>query len=123
MHFCNNCENMYYIEISKNNSNKLSYYCRNCGNRDENLGSENTTILKTKIKLDNKVYSHIINKYTKNDVTLPRINTIKCPNQECPSNKKEKENEVIYIRYDNENMKYIYLCVNCDTTWKTNDKN
>jgi DNA-directed RNA polymerase subunit M/transcription elongation factor TFIIS len=123
MHFCNNCENMYYIEISKNNNNKLSYYCRNCGNRDENLGSENTTILKTKIKLDNKVYSHIINKYTKNDVTLPRINTIKCPNQECPSNKKEKENEVIYIRYDNENMKYIYLCVNCDTTWKTNDKN
>ena len=114
---------MYYIEISKNNNNKLSYYCRNCGNRDENLGSENTTILKTKIKLDNKVYSHIINKYTKNDVTLPRINTIKCPNQECPSNKKEKENEVIYIRYDNENMKYIYLCVNCDTTWKTNDKN
>ena len=123
MNFCNNCENMYYIEISKNNNNKLSYYCRNCGNRDENLGSENTTILKTKIKLDNKVYSHIINKYTKNDVTLPRINTIKCPNQECPSNKKEKENEVIYIRYDNENMKYIYLCVNCDTTWKTNDKN
>ena len=123
MHFCNNCENMYYIEISKNNNNKLSYYCRNCGNRDENLGSENTTILKTKIKLDNKVYSHIINKYTKNDVTLPRINTIKCPNQECPSNKKEKENEVIYIRYDNENMKNIYLCVNCDTTWKTNDKN
>ena len=28
------CENMYYIEISFN-INKLSYYCRNCGNRDE----------------------------------------------------------------------------------------
>ena len=64
MHFCSNCENMYYIEISKDNINKLSYYCRNCGNRDENLGSENTTILKTKLKTDTKVYSHIINKYT-----------------------------------------------------------
>ena len=122
MQFGSNCENMYYIEISKDNINKLSYYCRNCGNRDENLGSENTTILKTKLKTDTKVYSHIINKYTKNDVTLPRINTIKCPNQQCPSIKEEKENEVIYIRYDNENMKYIYLCVHCDTTWKTNDK-
>ena len=123
MHFCSNCNNMYYIELSSTDDSKLIYYCRNCGNRDENLGVDNTIILKTKLRADNKVYSHIVNKYTKNDVTLPRINTIRCPNQDCASNKKEKDNEVIYIRYDNENMKYIYLCVNCDTTWKTSDKN
>ena len=64
MHFCSNCENMYYIEISKDNINKLSYYCRNCGNRDENQ-VENTTILKTKLKTDTKVYSHIINNIPK----------------------------------------------------------
>ena len=28
------------------------------------------------------------------------------------------ENEIIYIRYDDTNMKYVYLCCNCDTVWK-----
>ena len=34
--------------------------------------------------------THIINKYTKLDPTLPRINTIPCPNVECPTNTNEK---------------------------------
>ena len=71
----------------------------------------------------------MINEYTKNDVTLPRTKTIKCPNQDCKSNKKkenenenEAQQEVIYLRYDDINMKYIYMCVNCNTTWKTSQK-
>jgi hypothetical protein len=28
---------------------------------------------------------------------------------------------VIYIRYDDDNMKYLYMCVTCDTVWKTDD--
>ena len=27
-------------------------------------------------------------------------------------------NEVIYIKYDNENMKYLYYCVYCEKFWK-----
>ena len=61
-----------------------------------------------------------INEFTKLDPTLPRINTIKCQNQECVSNKDEKvENEVIYIRYDDDGMKYSYICVKCDFVWNT----
>jgi hypothetical protein len=30
--------------------------------------------------------------------------------------------EVIYIRYDDINMKYVYLCVHCDTTWRTDNR-
>ena len=26
-----------------------------------------------------------------------------------------------YIRYDDANLKYIYICSTCDTTWKTDD--
>ena len=29
--------------------------------------------------------------------------------------------EVIYMRYDDDNMKYLYICVTCDTVWKTDD--
>ena len=34
----------------------------------------------------------------------------------------ESIQEVIYLRYDDVDMKYIYMCVNCDTTWKTSQK-
>jgi hypothetical protein len=34
----------------------------------------------------------------------------------------ENNREVIYIRYDDTNMKYVYLCVHCDTTWRTDNR-
>lgn len=123
MHFCTKCNNMYYISISEDDCNKLIYYCRNCGHQDSLLTSENVCVSKTQITRTEQKYTHIINPYTKLDPTLPRINTIKCPNQSCSSNKDSKiPQEVIYIRYDDINMKYIYLCALCDTVWKIDEK-
>jgi len=127
MHFCSKCDNMYYIRISADDDNKLIYYCRNCGNEDDILTKEYICVSNTQLKRTEQKYSHIINKYTKLDPTLPRTTTIKCPNSDCVSNKKSddqdfKSNEVIYIRYDDVNMKYIYICVNCDTMWKTDEQ-
>jgi aspartate carbamoyltransferase regulatory subunit len=70
-----------------------------------------------------KSFNHIINKYTKLDPTLPRVNNILCPNPECPTNKDGAEREIIYIRYDDVNMKYVYLCTNdsCNAVWKINE--
>ena len=31
------------------------------------------------------------------------------------------EREVLYIKYDPENMKYLYMCVNCGTSWLGNN--
>lgn len=122
MHFCENCDNMYYLKIADDNENNLIYYCRNCGNEDTKLTSSIICVSKTQIKRSEQKYSHIINEYTKMDPTLPRINTIRCPNQMCQSNKDEIKREVIYIRYDDINMKYIYLCAVCDTMWKTDEQ-
>ena len=66
-----------------------------------------------------------INKYTKHDITLPRINYVKCPNDNCQSNSAEfdsSKKEIIYIRYDKINMKYIYLCSHCHFVWNTEKK-
>ena len=99
MHFCNKCDNMYYISISSDDENKLLYYCRNCGNEDTNLTKNNICVSKTQLKRSEQKYNHIINDYTKLDPTLPRINTIKCPNSDCNSNKENgMEREVIYIK-------------------------
>ena len=118
MHFCSNCQNMYYIQLDSEDPNKLIYYCRKCGNEDKLITSENICVSKTQIKKSEQTFNHIINKYTKLDPTLPRINTILCPNSDCQTNKeKDKEREIIYIRYDDANMKYIYICSTCDIVW------
>jgi DNA-directed RNA polymerase subunit M/transcription elongation factor TFIIS len=119
---------MYYIRISEDDGNKLIYYCRNCGHEDDILTKESICVCNIQLKRSEQKYSHIINKYTKLDPTLPRTTAIKCPNQECDSNKKNdkgviiKQSEVIYIRYDDTNMKYIYICSICDSMWKTDEQ-
>lgn len=216
---------MYYLKIQDedgNIGNTLIYYCRNCGHEDTTLSTNNICVSDMQLLSSEKKYTHIVNEYTKFDPTLPRINTIKCPNQDCVSNggvqgqgggggkrkteeekqaaaeskkaateekKREKEaikeatatakksatqakksaaqaqtnlavakanleilleeeeqaeqqaeqqeqaeqhtehhtehhnnREVIYIRYDDTNMKYVYLCAHCDTTWRTDNR-
>lgn len=122
MHFCSQCSNMYYIRINEDDPNKLVYYCRKCGNKDSLLASENICVSKTQIKKSEQSFNHIINKYTKYDPTLPRINNILCPNSDCSTNKDDKEREIIYIRYDDVNMKYVYLCSHCDTVWQIKEQ-
>ena len=137
MHFCEKCDNMYYLKISEEEKDKLIYYCRNCGHEDSNITDENVCVLKTIIQQKSQRHQQVINEYTKYDPTLPRINTIKCPNQSCTSNQVTEETdpdqenfsktkdsqarEVIYIRYDDINMKYIYMCAKCNTMWKTDE--
>jgi DNA-directed RNA polymerase subunit M/transcription elongation factor TFIIS len=113
---------MYYIRINDEDTNKLVYYCRQCGNEDKLLSTENVCVSKTQIKKSEQSFGHIINKFTKLDPTLPRINTVLCPNPNCGTNTESKEREIIYIRYDDTNMKYIYLCSECDTVWNTNEQ-
>lgn len=135
MKFCSQCDNMYYIGISIEDSNKLNYYCRNCKHTDETIAEEGVCVLNTQLRMGEQKFNHIINQYTKLDPTLPRIYNIKCPNMECRTNHSSRidgeetkspdpstsPNEVIYIRYDDANLKYLYICVECDTTWKTNE--
>jgi DNA-directed RNA polymerase subunit M/transcription elongation factor TFIIS len=113
---------MYYISIDPNDTNKLVYYCRNCGHKDDTLSVDNVTVSRVQLKKSEQEFSHIINRYTKLDPTLPRVNNILCPNADCLTNTKDAPREIIYIRYDDSNMKYVYLCSTCDTVWKTEEQ-
>jgi len=118
MHFCNICDNMYYLRIN-NENNKLIYYCRKCGNEDNHITNNGLIISNIQVKKTENSFNNIINKFTKFDPTLPRVSNILCPNSECLTNKEGKEEkEIIYIRYDDVNMKYVYLCSTCDTVWQ-----
>ena len=125
---------MYYISITS--ENELQYYCRHCGNIDNTIASENICVSKVNVKHSTtpQSFSQVVNKYTKLDPTLPRIHTMRCPNDECPRNDKvssgagggggagkstKSKSEIIYVRYDDTNLKYVYLCTKCDKVWNT----
>ena len=160
MHFCSDCGNMYYIRLTENNG--IVYYCRNCGNEDDTITIDNLVVSQTCLQQSGGNQINGVNKYTKLDPTLPRINTIQCPNSECPCNRNHNPTqyadratitgtneaneaaseaseaneaneaneakkvdadavprEVIYLRYDDIRLKYIYLCAVCNTIWNT----
>lgn len=126
MKFCNNCDNMLYIRLLTEESNQLIYYCRNCGNTDDEFSKDNICVSNTDISSKDTAYLQDINEYTKLDPTLPRTGNIKCPNQSCKSNQvsddlSKSKNEVIYLRYDDINLNYVYICTQCDTIWKSNE--
>jgi DNA-directed RNA polymerase subunit M/transcription elongation factor TFIIS len=118
MRFCTVCGNMYYIRLSLDNANQLVYYCRNCGNEDTNISQEDLIISSSAtVSNDINISSHI-NRYTKFDPTLPRVDNILCPNADCSTNTHQTPKEIIQYRYDDVNMRYVNICSTCDTTWK-----
>ena len=122
MKFCVKCDNMYYISIDSANADNLIYYCRFCNHIDAQTSAEGVVVLKTLYKKSEQKFNHMVNRFTKFDPTLPRIHNMKCPSSDCKSNgANEKNPEIIYLRYDDANMKYLYICTECDVTWKTDD--
>jgi DNA-directed RNA polymerase subunit M/transcription elongation factor TFIIS len=123
MNFCRDCSNMLYTSINEDDANKLEYRCRHCGFVDNNITSSGHCVLNTQLNKREQKINYFINKYTKFDPCLPRINTMKCPNEDCNTNKDTVKNpEIIYMRYDDNNLKYAYICTECDFVWKTDSR-
>ena len=119
MQFCNRCDNLYYVHLD-DDSGILKYKCKKCNLVDENINNDGLGkkyLIKTNIQKKSSSYNHIVNDFTHLDCTLPRVTHIKCP---LCNSEKEGQNEVIFIRYDDINLKYIYLCCNleCKNVWK-----
>jgi len=120
MKFCSECSNMLYLNIIKDESptvpDKINYICQNCNFQTEHSKSEDSCIFKIDYNIDNIKKKSFINPFVYEDITLPRAEGIKCPNENCPKPKPE----IIYIKYDTENMKFIYICLDC---YKNGNKN
>ena len=117
--FCDNCDNLMYTYT--NADNKLYNGCKVCGNKQD-ISNDESCVYKTDYEID---ISNILNtnKNISNDVTLPKIKNnpnIKCINTECAS--KNKDSSITYIKYDEDNMKYLYICDNCGQSWTNVNK-
>ncbi len=128
--FCPECDNKFYhqlVDLDDNNKEILVYICRVCGNKDDQINGACVLNIQYDNSASNNNYEHVVNKYTKYDPTLPHI-SIPCPNEECSSNKANRvsnqtapSTDALYIRYDNDNMKHVYMCTSCDFIWKTHE--
>jgi hypothetical protein len=116
--FCENCDMKleYYTDTEKTPP-QLYLGCKACGYKEET--NEKKCIYNNDYKID---LSQIINQnpFLEYDITLPSIQdnkNIKCPNDECITNKEKKPTDIIYIKYDHVNMKYSYICRDCKQCW------
>ena len=116
MIFCSCCKNMCSPKTTLDN--QLVFICGNC-QHEEKIQDESQLIVSTIQIKQNGVknfFQQEINSCTKLDPTLPHIRTIPCPNPHCETNK-NVERDVVVIRYDNEELKYMFICTVCDTAW------
>ena len=106
-----------FRKLDKPPTTELRRICRNCGFKEDNNGG---LILEIDLKeKTSEGYKILMNEFTKQDPTLPHVNTIKCPNNGCNTNVSGKEKDVIYLKYDAINMKFLYICNVCDTQWRS----
>lgn len=109
--FCGNCDNMLVtkIQFNEDESSSLVRHCRNCNNSIDEP-EKTQSVYHRNYNLEMIKREHIVNKYTSFDNTLPKAQGIKCPNANCP---KSKKSDIRYIKYDDNDMKYIYICLDC----------
>jgi len=117
VNFCDNCDNLLYIYSDEENKS-LYLGCKVCGNKKDY--SKSKCIYNNQSDID---LSETINK-NKNliyDITLPNIKdnpNIKCPNEYCESIEKNLPSNILYVKYNTEAMKYLYVCKYCNQKWK-----
>ncbi len=148
MNFCPKCENYLYLEEASEEGTTLveailttrnvlagkltkKYYlnrrCRTCGynEKDEKGGLVNETIVQERAS---EGYKILLNEFTRQDPTLPHVSTLPCPNTTgdpasgkpiCPTNSGNTPRDVIVIKYDAQNMKFLYICNVCGEQWRS----
>jgi DNA-directed RNA polymerase subunit M/transcription elongation factor TFIIS len=115
VNFCENCDNILYL-YKESDGDELYYCCKSCSNKVKIQDKMKQVYTNTNDTVD---ISESINSnpYITHDITIPTIqnnSNIKCQNVDCPG----EETSIKFIKYDDINMKYIYICNHCGHKWK-----
>lgn len=116
MKYCSTCRNSFKPRFQPDG--KLIWSCFSCGIQEEQVGG--CLLMETHVQeRSSEGYKILKNEFTRQDATLPHVKNIKCPNDECSSNTGGADRDVIYMKYDPVNMKFLYLCNVCEFTWRS----
>lgn len=115
MKFCDVCDNMLYI---KSDAEGLTRYaCKNCGNSQE-MGGDVVVISDTQVTDDSIKYMRYVTPLVKHDPTMPHVSNIACRNSAC-TRADGQEHDVIVVKYDYNNLRFLYMCAHCSAFWVT----
>jgi DNA-directed RNA polymerase subunit M/transcription elongation factor TFIIS len=122
MRFCPVCSYyLYLVRAGETEAETLDLLCRHCGYKEamNPTTTEDALILETTFAsaAGQKQTISQLNDYTKLDPTLPRLKTIACPNQSCPTQADPSKRDILYIKTDPKNLKFQYSCTVCQTQW------
>jgi DNA-directed RNA polymerase subunit M/transcription elongation factor TFIIS len=98
-------------------ANKLTRVCRNCGHQEEE-GTGGLIVEKLVQEKSSEGYKVLLNEFTRLDNTYPHTKMLKCPNGARGSNG-GAERDVIYLKYDTMNLKFVYICNVCGEQWRS----
>lgn len=125
----NNADN---AEVKYNDDKYMILYCKKCGNTKK-LTKEDFVNENDDKQSDERKYSPLIykknyenetidsrlfnNDFITEDRTLPFV---KDPKIKCPNCEENKKTDILYQIYDQDNMKFLYTCKECKTSWTIN---
>lgn len=107
---------MLFVTVGKDGKS-LVQVCKNC-NTTNTMDQDGTLCLSETLFQDDGASAHALaDASVKHDPTLPRVTNVVCPRGEaCPGHNKQQE--VIYIKHNPVNMRYLYFCCHCDNFWR-----
>jgi DNA-directed RNA polymerase subunit M/transcription elongation factor TFIIS len=114
MKFCAVCDNMLYVDLDADGG--LLHVCKSCANV---VRADREVVLDTNYVDDYTRYKQYMTPYLKHDPTLPRSTTIPCANGDRCTRPAGAPSEVLYVKYDAVNLRFLYNCVHCDAFWKS----
>lgn len=115
LEFCPVCENYLYLDAGSEEA--LVKSCKTCGFKK--TSDKGSLISETIIQAQStEEYKYVVNEFTKEDPRLPHYKNLTCPNGACAT-KSGKPNDVIVIKYDQKNLRFVYICNVCNAEWKS----
>lgn len=121
MEFCTLCDNMLYVKDDEEDRFNVKYYCKNCNFVKSISDKQESLLLINNSYSTERSHALYVNPDIEHDPTLPHVDNIDCPNQKCSG--KNRKNDVIYLKYDVSNIRYLYFCVHCKHFWKNDTEN
>lgn len=120
MEFCVFCDNMLYVKNAKEEEDQfdVKYYCKNCNYSKSISDKKESLLLINNLYSTERSHALYVNPDIEHDPTLPHVDNIDCPNEACIAKKSKQSNDVIYLKYDVPNIRYLYFCVHCKHFWK-----
>lgn len=110
--FCNVCDNIIFRNYTKEG---IFHKCRQCGFEEKVKYPSDQPYLLHETNYKTKSKDIVFHEQMIHDPTLPMAPGMSCINTACNGT------NIVYMKYDQANLRYLYVCRDCHTKWKNKE--